>query len=38
MNWGIYFGYCHWDGDYMLHTKQVTVSGPGSPSNSTLSS
>ena len=38
MNWGIYFGYCYWDGDYILHTKQVTDSGAGSPSNSMLSS
>ena len=38
MNWGIYFGYCYWDGDYRLYAKQVADSGPGSPSNSTLSS
>ena len=38
MNWGIYFGYCYWDGGYILYVKQVADSGPGSPSNSTLSS
>ena len=38
MNWGIYFGYCNGDGDYRLYAKQVADSGPGSPSNSTLSS
>ena len=38
MNWGIYVGYCCWDGDYILYAKQVADSGPGSPSDSTLSS
>ena len=31
MNWGIYFRYCYWDGDYILYAKQVADSGPGSP-------
>ena len=38
MNWGIYFGYCYWDGDYILYVKQIADSGPGAPSDSTLSS
>ena len=37
MNWGIYFGYCYWDGDYILYAKQVADSGPGSTIDSTLS-
>ena len=37
INWGIYFGYCYWGGDYILYAKQVADSSPGSPSDSTLS-
>ena len=33
MNLGIYIGYCYWDGDYRLYTKQVADSGPVSPSD-----
>ena len=34
----IYFGYCYWDGDCILYTERVVDSGPGSPSDSMLSS
>ena len=33
----MYFGYCYWDGDYILYAKQVADSGPGSPSDLALS-
>ena len=34
----MYFGYCYWDGDCILYTKQVVDGGPVSPSDLVLSS
>ena len=34
----MYIGYCYGGGNYILYTKQIVDSGPGSPSDLVLSS
>ena len=34
----MYFGYCYGSRNYVLYTKPIVDSGPGSPSDRTLSS